>query len=388
MLNALRFIGWPLLVGILAALLIIQRYPQLVGGTADSYTLERAPQALTPTQGPYSYAAAVSGAAPAVANLYTTKVIDKPQQQPLAKDPVYQRFFGDNLPRQRRMESSLGSAVIMSPEGYLLTNNHVTANSEQIVVALRDGRETLARVIGSDPETDLAVLKIDLAELPVIKVGQSDSIRIGDVTLAIGNPFGVGQTVTMGIISATGRNQLGLNTYEDFIQTDAAINRGNSGGALVDAAGNLIGINTAIISESGGSQGIGFAIPVKLALEVMNSIIEHGQVIRGWLGVEVQSLTQELAESFGQEGRPGIVVAGVYRDGPAERAGLQPGDLILSIDGKQASDGRTSMNQVARTRPGDEIDIDILRNGKPLTLTAEVGVRPPAASSPSATSPE
>jgi len=336
-----------------------------------------------PQQGPYSYADAVAGAAPAVANLYTTKVIEKSEQQaPLSKDPLFQRFFSDNLPRQRRMESSLGSAVIMSSEGYLLTNNHVTANAEQIVVALKDGRETLARVIGSDPETDLAVLKIDLADLPVITVGHSDRIRVGDVTLAIGNPFGVGQTVTMGIISATGRNQLGLNTYEDFIQTDAAINRGNSGGALVDAGGNLIGINTAIISESGGSQGIGFAIPVKLALEVMKSIIEHGQVIRGWLGVEVQSLTQELAESFGQEGRPGIVVAGVYRDGPAARAGLQPGDLILSIDRVQSADGRSSMNQVARARPGEKIDIDILRNGKPLTLTAEVGMRPPVNAAP------
>ncbi|MGE6688748.1 Do family serine endopeptidase AlgW [Stutzerimonas stutzeri] len=384
MFNALRFLGWPLLVGTLVAMLIIQRYPHLVGIKEHDIGLQQAPLvAAVPQQGPYSYADAVAGAAPAVANLYTTKVIEKSEQQaPLSKDPLFQRFFSDNLPRQRRMESSLGSAVIMSSEGYLLTNNHVTANAEQIVVALKDGRETLARVIGSDPETDLAVLKIDLADLPVITVGHSDRIRVGDVTLAIGNPFGVGQTVTMGIISATGRNQLGLNTYEDFIQTDAAINRGNSGGALVDAGGNLIGINTAIISESGGSQGIGFAIPVKLALEVMKSIIEHGQVIRGWLGVEVQSLTQELAESFGQEGRPGIVVAGVYRDGPAARAGLQPGDLILSIDRVQSSDGRSSMNQVARARPGEKIDIDILRNGKPLTLTAEVGMRPPVNAAP------
>ncbi|MBF6624761.1 MAG: trypsin-like peptidase domain-containing protein [Pseudomonas stutzeri] len=383
MINALRYLSWPLLAGLLLALLIIQRYPHWVGlDTEPAYTLQQAPLAAGPRQGPYSYAGAVSSAAPAVANLYTTKIIDRPQQ-PLPKDdPLFQRFFGDNLPRQRRMESSLGSAVIMSSEGYLLTNNHVTANAEQIVVALRDGRETLARVIGNDPETDLAVLKIDLENLPAITLGHSDSIRVGDVTLAIGNPFGVGQTVTMGIISATGRNQLGLNTYEDFIQTDAAINRGNSGGALVDAAGHLIGINTAIISESGGSQGIGFAIPVKLAMEVMKAIVEHGQVIRGWLGVEVQSLTQELAESFGQAGRPGIVVAGVYRDGPAERAGLRPGDLILSIDGAQSSDGRSSMNQVARTRPGDRIKIDILRNGQPLTLTAEVGMRPPVESKP------
>jgi serine protease DegS len=252
----------------------------------------------------------------------------------------------------------------------------VVAGADQIVVALKDGRETLARIIGSDPETDLAVLKIDLPDLPFIILGRSDNIRIGDVTLAIGNPFGVGQTVTMGIISATGRNQLGLNTYEDFIQTDAAINPGNSGGALVDAYGNLVGINTAIFSKSGGSQGIGFAIPVKLAMEVMQAIIEHGQVIRGWLGIEVQPLTPELAESFGLDGRPGIVVAGIYRDGPAQKAGLQPGDLILTIDGKAAGDGRRSMNQVARTRPGDTISIDVLRNGKPLQLTAEIGVRP------------
>ncbi|MHC8365281.1 Do family serine endopeptidase AlgW [Pseudomonas sp. ZT5P21] len=378
MLKALRFSGWPLLAGVLIALLIIQRYPEWVGLPSLDVNLQQAPQTTTMQQGPVSYADAVTTAAPSVVNLYTTKVINKPNH-PLFEDPQFRRFFGDNSPKQKRMESSLGSGVIMSPEGYLLTNNHVTSGADQIVVALKDGRETLARVIGSDPETDLAVLKIDLKNLPSITVGRSDNIRIGDVALAIGNPFGVGQTVTMGIISATGRNQLGLNNYEDFIQTDAAINPGNSGGALVDANGNLTGINTAIFSKSGGSQGIGFAIPVKLAMEVMKSIIEHGQVIRGWLGIEVQPLSQELAESFGLSGRPGIVVAGIFRDGPAQKAGLQLGDVILAIDGEPAGDGRRSMNQVARIKPTDKVTIQVIRNGKELKLTAEIGLRPPPA---------
>ncbi|MVW74754.1 Do family serine endopeptidase AlgW [Pseudomonas xionganensis] len=376
MFQALRFLGWPLLAGVLLALLLMQYFPQWVGLPGQDVHLRQAPFYSRMQEGPVSYAEAVNLASPAVANLYTTKFVSKPSH-PLFEDPQFRRFFGDNLPRQQRMESSLGSAVIMSPEGYLLTNNHVVAGADQIVVALKDGRETLARIIGSDPETDLAVLKIDIGNLPAITLGRSDTINIGDVTLAIGNPFGVGQTVTMGIISATGRNQLGLNTYEDFIQTDAAINPGNSGGALVDAYGNLVGINTAIFSKSGGSQGIGFAIPTKLALEVMQAIIEHGQVIRGWLGIEVQPLTPELAESFGLEGRPGIVVAGIYRGGPAQKAGLQPGDLILRIDGEPASDGRRSMNQVARAKPGQQIRIEIMRGGQPMELSAEIGVRPP-----------
>ena len=376
MFKALRFFGWPLLAGVLIALLIIQRYPQWVGLPSLDVNLQQAPQTSYMQQGPVTYADAVTRAAPAVANLYTTKVVNK-NAKPLFEDPQFRHFFGNNEPKQKRMESSLGSAVLMSPEGYLLTNNHVVAGADQIVVALKDGRETHARIIGSDPETDLAVLKIDLKNLPAITIGRSDTLRIGDIALAIGNPFGVGQTTTMGIISATGRNQLGLNNYEDFIQTDAAINPGNSGGALVDANGNLTGINTAIFSESGGSQGIGFAIPINLAMEVMKSIIEHGQVIRGWLGIEVQPLTQELAESFGLSGRPGIVVAGIFRDGPAQKAGLQLGDVILSIDGEPASDGRRSMNQVARIKPSDKITIQVMRNGKELKLTAAVGLRPP-----------
>ncbi|WP_459207905.1 Do family serine endopeptidase AlgW [Pseudomonas sp. MLB6B] len=379
MLKALRYVGWPLLTGIMIALLVIQRFPQWVGLPSQDVNLQQAPQSGQVVQGPVSYADAVTRAAPAVVNLYTTKVLNKNAAHPLFEDPQFRRFFGDNLPKQRRWESSLGSAVIMSPEGYLLTNNHVTSGADQIVVALKDGRETLARVIGSDPETDLAVLKIDLKDLPAITIGRSDTLRIGDVSLAIGNPFGVGQTVTMGIISATGRNQLGLNNYEDFIQTDAAINPGNSGGALVDANGNLTGINTAIFSKSGGSQGIGFAIPVKLALEVMKSIVEHGQVIRGWLGIEVQPLSPELAESFGLKGRPGIVVAGIFREGPAARAGLQVGDVILSINGEPAGDGRKSMNQVARIKPSNKVAIEVMRNGKQLKLIAEVGLRPPPA---------
>ena len=376
MLKALRFFGWPLLAGVLIALLIIQRYPQWVGLPSLDVNLQQAPQTNYAQQGPVTYADAVVRAAPAVANLYTTKVVNR-NARPLFEDPQFRHFFGNNAPKQKRMESSLGSAVLMSPEGYLLTNNHVVLNADQIVVALKDGRETLARVIGSDPETDLAVLKIDLKNLPAITIGRSDSLRIGDIALAIGNPFGVGQTTTMGIISATGRNQLGLNNYEDFIQTDAAINPGNSGGALVDANGNLTGINTAIFTKSGGSQGIGFAIPVKLGMELMKSIIVHVQVIRGWLGIEVQPLTPDLAESFGLSGRPGIVVAGIFRDGPAQKAGLQLGDVILSIDGAPASDGRRSMNQVARIKPSEKISIQVMRNGKELKLTAEVGLRPP-----------
>lgn len=367
MLNTLRYFGWPLATGLLLALLVIQTVPHWVGLPPNSLSLGDS------WAGPVSYAQAVNRAAPAVANLYTSKTV---ASAGAGKKPLYEQYFQKDG-QQNRIESSLGSAVIMNAEGYLLTNHHVIAGAEQIVVALRDGRETVGQLIGTDPETDLAVLKIDLPNVPVMTVSQIERIRIGDVALAIGNPLGVGQTVTMGIVSATGRNQLGLNTYEDFIQTDAAINMGNSGGALVDAHGHLIGINTAILS--GGSQGIGFSIPANLAVEVMHSIIDEGRVIRGWMGLEVQLLTPELADSFGIDQHTGIVVARVYSKGPADVAGLQAGDVILSIDGVPAVDGRSSMNQVARAKPGDVVVIEVLRAGKTLTLSTTIGVRPPPA---------
>lgn len=370
---------WPALGGVLLALMILHYYPQwrakperitaVVPVISAADTTGEQPAA----QGPYSYSDAVQRAAPAVANIYTSKASDS-DAPPVLPDPVL-GDYSDTLRVPNRQQSSLGSAVILNADGYLLTNNHVVAGANEILVALRDGRQALAMLIGTDPETDLAVLKIDLPNLPVATI-RSTQQRIGDVVMAIGNPFGLGQTVTMGIVSATGRNQLGLNTYEDFIQTDAAINQGNSGGALIDANGNLIGINTAIFSQSGGSQGIGFAIPVNLAVEVMQAIISQGRVIRGWLGVEVQPLTTEMAELFGLDILEGIVVSGLYREGPAWTAGLMPGDVILHIDQEPVSTGRQAMNQVARALPGQKVQLHILRDGKAMQFEAEVGVRP------------
>lgn len=377
--DLLRNYAWPVACGLLIALLIIQRYPHWIGlPTSGSVAIQMAPE-VVPAAGPASYSDAVQRAAPAVANIFTSKEVIKPEGTAAgaSRNPTL-RDYSDGLPAPARRQSSLGSAVILSSDGYLLTNNHVIAGADEILVALQDGREALAQLIGTDPETDLAVLKIDLPNLPAITVSASDSRphRTGDVVMAIGNPFGLGQTVTMGIISATGRNQLGLNTYEDFIQTDAAINQGNSGGALIDAHGNLIGINTAIFSQSGGSQGIGFAIPARLAAEVMQAIITNGRVIRGWLGVEVQPLTAEVAESIRLAPNEGIVITGLYRDGPAWQAGLQPGDVILSIDDEPVSSGRNAMNQVARANPGQTVRMKVMREGKPMTFEAEVGVRP------------
>lgn len=369
-----RNLAWPALSGLLLAILIIQLQPGWLGLESSRGADDQAGAQAPLADGPFSYSRAVQRAAPAVANIYTSTQVSQSDTLPFANPTL--RDYAETIPGPLRRQSSLGSAVILRPDGYLLTNNHVIAGADEILVALQDGREALAELIGTDPETDLAVLKIDLPNLPSVSINSSDQQRIGDVVMAIGNPFGLGQTVTMGIISATGRNQLGLNTYEDFIQTDAAINQGNSGGALIDARGQLIGINTAIFSQSGGSQGIGFAIPARLAIEVMQAIIEHGRVIRGWLGVEVQPLTPELAESFGLDIREGIVISGLYRNGPAAQSGLMPGDVILTINNQRASTGRQAMNQVARAQPGDRVLIEVLRNGEPMEFEAEVGIRP------------
>jgi Do/DeqQ family serine protease len=332
-----------------------------------------------PAQGPYSYSVAVEKAAPAVVNINTAKVITV-RPNPFFDDPVFRQFFGRDLgdtvePRQR-IETSLGSGVILNERGYVLTNHHVIRSADAIQVTLRDGRTAEAKVVGTDPDTDLAVLKVELDKLPVITLGRSERVRIGDVVLAIGNPFGVGQTVTMGIVSATGRNRLGINTFENFIQTDAAINPGNSGGALIDAAGDLIGINTAIFSKSGGSQGIGFAIPTSIAKGVLDEIIQHGRPLRGWLGVEAQAVTPEMALTLDLKGVEGIVVTGVTRNGPAHKAGLQPGDVIVAVDGKKIGEARGAMLAILSHRPGDKITLTVRRAGKELAIEAIAAERP------------
>ncbi|WP_309544660.1 trypsin-like peptidase domain-containing protein [Alkalilimnicola ehrlichii] len=272
------------------------------------------------------------------------------------------------------METSLGSGVILSENGHILTNNHVIQGAEQIEVMLNDGRTADARLIGADPETDLAVLAIELDNLPSITLGHSDALRVGDVVLAIGNPFGVGQTVTQGIVSATGRSQLGLSTFENFIQTDAAINPGNSGGALINARGELVGINTAIFSRSGGSHGIGFAIPAELAREVLISIIEHGRVIRGWVGIEVQPLTMPLAESFGLDSDAGVIVAGVLRNGPADQAGLRPGDVIHTIDDTPVDNAQSLLRLITARPPGTEITVGAWRTADETTFETQISI--------------
>jgi serine protease DegQ len=349
-----------------------------VSSLVGQVTLREAPDSIT--QNPGSLAEAAKISSPAVVNIFTSKINKKkPSKKGAAQqnEPWFQFFFGDQAPNEEP-SSSLGSGVIVSPQGIILTNHHVIEGADEIEVAFADGRKRNAKLIGSDPETDIAVLKIDATDLPSpITLGKMESVQVGDVVLAIGNPFGVGQTVTSGIVSALGRNQLGINTFENFIQTDAAINPGNSGGALVDTKGNLIGINTAIYSRSGGNMGIGFAIPINTAKQVMESILTNGSVTRGWIGVEPQNLSKELAESLNlPKDTTGVLISGVLEGGPADKAGMKPGDVLTQVNSQAVNDVVTLLNRIAQTSPGDEAKINLLRKGKPMALKVQVGKRP------------
>ena len=325
-----------------------------------------------------TYADAAKKSQPSVVNVSTSKQV-RAQRNPLMDDPVFRRFFGDRFSTDNRPQrvSNLGSGVIVSEDGFILTNHHVVEAADEIQVALSDGITLDAEVVGTDPETDLAVLKVKRKALPAITFAKPENQRVGDVVLAIGNPFGVGQTVTMGIISALGRSHLGINTIENYIQTDAAINPGNSGGALVDGAGNLVGVNTAIFSRSGGNLGIGFAIPISIVRQVMHEIISHGAVTRGWVGIEVQEITPEIAESFALKSTIGALIAGVLRNGPADRAGIRPGDILIAVGGKPVTDSSSLLNLIAALPPGKVVQLRMQREQTEMQLMVTIEKRPP-----------
>ena len=322
-----------------------------------------------------SYSDAVRKAVPAVVSIFTSKEVKRPRN-PFLNDPLFRHFFGERFEDEAQRAFGLGSGVIISPKGYIVTNQHVVEAADEIEVALADGKKFAAKVVGSDPETDLAVLKVDAQNLPAITLGQAENLRVGDVVLAIGNPLGVGQTVTMGIVSALHRTGLAINTFENFIQTDAAINQGNSGGALIDSSGNMVGINTAILSQTGGSIGIGFAIPVSTAEQVMAQLIATGAVTRGWVGVELQEITPDLAESFKLSTSAGVLVAGVQRGSPADRAGIKPGDIVVTVDGNQVRDPDSMRNRIVALIPGKQTTLKLKRGQNELELQVQVGKRP------------
>lgn len=347
--------------------------PQWLGSSptiAGAIALVEAPAASPGEIPPGSLRLAAQKASGAVVSINTSKAVTK---HPNANDPWFKFFYGD---QGNEPSGGLGSGVIVSPSGYILTNNHVVEGADEIEVFLNDSRHAKAKIIGTDPDSDLAVLKIELDKLPIMVLGNSDSLQVGDQVLAIGNPFGVGQTVTSGIVSALGRNQLGINTFENFIQTDAAINPGNSGGALVDTNGNLLGINTAIYSRSGGSMGIGFAIPVSTAKQVLDGLVKDGQVTRGWIGVEPNDLSPELAETFETKTQSGVIITGVLQNGPAAKAGIRPGDIIASVGDRAVTDVTQLLSVVASLKPGVAAPFQIERKGQKLTVEVTPGVRP------------
>jgi len=344
------------------------------GGGPAVVSIQQAAPDSSGTRKVASFADAAQEALPGVVHIFTSQEV---RRHPFINDPVFRHFFGDRFGPDSQRQSGLGSGVVVSAEGLVLTNNHVVESADEIEVAFHDGRKTKAKLVGADPESDLAVLKIT-SDKPItpITFAQAESLRIGDVVLAIGNPFGVGQTVTSGIVSALGRTHLGINTFENFIQTDAAINPGNSGGALVDSNGHLVGINTAIYSQSGGSMGIGFAIPVSLAKSVMEQIIKTGSVTRGWIGVEVQDMTPELAESFGVRLGEGALIAGVMRGSPADKAGIKPGDVLQKIDAQPVKDAQTMLDLIAALTPGAVAKFGLSREGKYRETDLTIGRRP------------
>ncbi|MGB0360754.1 MAG: S1C family serine protease [Endozoicomonas sp.] len=361
----IKSIALHIVIGIFAGLMVLLILPK-PGDVAERVRNQMAQQftRLFNLTGRVSYSDAVKKAAPAVVSISTNST-SEPANSNL---PLPQRGTSQNPPE--------GSGVIVSPDGYILTNHHVIQNASQLLITLLDGREVKASLVGTDPESDVAVLKIGLKDLPYLALADSSTAEIGDVVLAIGNPFGLSQTVTMGIISATGRNDLQLNTYEDFIQTDAAINVGNSGGALISAYGDLIGISTLLFSRGGGSEGVGFAIPSSMANFVMKSIITYGHVIRGWLGIESQPLSASLAKAYNVDPKIGILITGVYESGPADQAGIQRGDILIGINGQGTQNGRKVMNMVAQIPPGEAMMIKVLRYGKIIELTTQAAARP------------
>lgn len=363
----------------LGVLLVLSLFkPGLLNWTREQkLTIQQAPSTpATSTSVPDSFAPAAQRVIPSVVNVFTQQQIRVPGH-PAIDDPVFRYFFGERFDSKPRQVSNLGSGVIVSANGYILTNYHVVDAASQIEIALSDGRTLPARVIGSDPETDLAVLRIEANNLPAITFAQPDTLKIGDWVLAMGNPFGVGQTVTAGIVSALGRTHLGINTFENFIQTDAAINPGNSGGALVDASGNLVGINSAIYTRTGGSQGIGFAIPVSIARQVMEQIIKEGGVTRGWVGVEVQDLSPELMESLNlKPNQEGALIAGVLKGGPADRGGIRPGDVLLAVNNHPVKDSSSLLNLIAALKPDEIAQITVNRKNQSLSLKIRIGRRP------------
>ena len=366
-------------VSVAALFVVMTLKPDWLGGKPQPAVValqEAAAPATADARKVASYADAAKKALPSVVHIYTSKEVKAPRH-PFADDPVFRYFFGDRFGGPQR-QSGLGSGVIVSADGYILTNNHVVENMDEIEVATNDGRRLRARIVGLDPETDLAVLQVRAeGKLPAVTFAPTESLRVGDVVLAIGNPFGVGQTVTHGIVSALGRTQLGINTFENFIQTDAAINPGNSGGALTDSEGNLVGINTAIYSRTGTSLGIGFAIPVSIARSVMEQIIKSGSVTRGWIGVEAQEITPELAESFKLPAAEGAIIAGVLRGSPADRAGIRPGDVLVAVGGKPVKDPQGMLELIAGLTPGTTAPFRLRREAKELDVAVNIGKRPP-----------